>query len=175
MFVAEAWRIREGGLVRYLRPDELHTAFNFDFLRCPRNADPLRTSIDKHLAMLAQVGAPATWVLSSHDITRPVTRYGLSGDWTKLRMGLDAGSVDIELGTRRARAAALLMLALPGTAYLYQGEELGLPEVDDLPTGVLQDPLWERSGHRIRGRDGCRVPLPWSDAQPAFNDAGVVY
>jgi alpha-glucosidase len=83
-------------------------------------------------------------------------------------MSLDAGPVDIEFGTRRARAAALLMLALPGVAYLYQGEELGLPEVDDLPTDVLQDPIWERSGHRIRGRDGCRVPLPWSDAMPAL-------
>ncbi|WP_374229193.1 glycoside hydrolase family 13 protein [Ktedonobacter sp. SOSP1-52] len=168
MFVAEAWRIRTGGLAQYLRMDELHSAFNFDFLKCPWDADKLRTTIDTHLAMLAQVGAPATWVLSSHDVTRPVTRYGLSGDWTQLRVGLDAGLVDIELGSRRARAAALLMLALPGAAYLYQGEELGLPEVDDLPTDILQDPIWERSGHQIRGRDGCRVPLPWSDTLPAL-------
>jgi alpha-glucosidase len=168
VFVAEAWRIRASGLAQYLRTNELHTAFNFDFLRCPWDADALRTSIDTHLAMLAQVGAPATWVLSSHDVTRHVTRYGLYSDWTRPRMSLDAGPVDIEFGTRRARAAALLMLALPGVAYLYQGEELGLPEVDDLPTDVLQDPIWERSGHRIRGRDGCRVPLPWSDAMPAL-------
>ncbi|MFC4537016.1 alpha-amylase family glycosyl hydrolase [Sphaerisporangium dianthi] len=168
MFVAEAWRIRTGGLARYLRPGELHTAFNFDFLKCPWNAGELRTCIDDHLAALTRVGAPATWVLSSHDLTRHVTRYGLNGDWTRRRSGLDAGAVDLALGTRRARAAALLMLALPGSAYLYQGEELGLPEVDDLPSDVLQDPIWERSGHRVHGRDGCRVPLPWSGAAPAL-------
>jgi alpha-glucosidase len=59
------------------------------------------------------------------------------------------------------------MLALPGCAYLYQGEELGLPEVLDLPPEVLDDPIWARSGHTIRGRDGCRVPLPWAgDVRP---------
>ncbi|MEV7969377.1 glycoside hydrolase family 13 protein [Sphaerisporangium sp. NPDC088356] len=173
MFVAEAWRVRTGGLMRYLRPDELNTAFNFDFLKCRWDAGELRDSIDDHLAELAQVDAPATWVLSSHDVTRHVTRYGADGDWTRRRPGVDDRQVDLGLGTRRARAAALLMLALPGVAYLYQGEELGLPEVADLPEEALQDPIWERSGKRIRGRDGCRVPLPWSPAGPAlgFGDA----
>ena len=85
------------------------------------------------------------------------------------------GPVDLELGTRRARAAALLMLALPGGAYVYQGEELGLPEVEDLPESVLQDPIWERSGHTDRGRDGCRVPIPWSGrtAPFGFSPAGA--
>jgi alpha-glucosidase len=78
------------------------------------------------------------------------------------------GPLDLELGTRRARAAALLMLALPGGAYIYQGEELGLPEVEDLPEEVLQDPVWERSGHTDRGRDGCRVPIPWSGRKTPF-------
>ena len=68
-------------------------------------------------------------------------------------------AVDLELGLRRARAATLLLLALPGSTYLYQGEELGLPEVADLPAEVLQDPIWLRSGHTVKGRDGCRVPL----------------
>jgi alpha-glucosidase len=94
---------------------------------------------------LEQVGAPPTWVLSNHDVVRHVTRYG-GGD----------------LGTRRARAAALLMLALPGSAYLYQGEELGLPEVEDLPDGVRRDPVFRRTDGAEPGRDGCRVPLPWS-------------
>nr|WP_043636536.1 glycoside hydrolase family 13 protein [Nonomuraea candida] len=168
MFVAEAWRVRPGGLARYLRPGELHTAFNFDFLKCPWDAEAMRACIDDHLTALSEVGAPATWVLSSHDLTRPVTRYGTGGDWTRRRSGLDTGAVDIALGTRRARAAALLMLALPGSAYVYQGEELGLPDVDDLPDHALQDPIWRRSGHRVRGRDGCRVPLPWSGAEPGL-------
>jgi alpha-glucosidase len=77
-------------------------------------------------------------------------------------------STDVELGRRRARAALLLLLALPGTAYLYQGEELGLEEVENLPEAVLQDPTWRRSGHTIRGRDGARVPLPWSGSEPPF-------
>ncbi|GAA3819238.1 glycoside hydrolase family 13 protein [Sphaerisporangium flaviroseum] len=173
IFVAEAWRVRNGGLSRYLRPGELNTAFNFDFLKCPWNAGELRRTIDEHLAELEEVGAPATWVLSSHDVTRHVTRYGVDGDWTRWRRELDGNPVDLALGTRRARAAALLMLALPGVAYLYQGEELGLPEVDDLPAEALQDPIWERSGHRIRGRDGCRVPLPWSPAGPSLGFGGT--
>jgi alpha-glucosidase len=168
IFVAEAWRVRPRGLSRYVRPDELHTAFNFDFLRCPWDAGAFRSTIDDHLSLLAEVAAPATWVLATHDLTGPVTRYGLDGAWTWRHDEGAAGPVDVELGTRRARAAALLMLALPGTAYIYQGEELGLPEVRDLPEEVLQDPLWRRSGHTIRGRDGVRVPLPWSDSAPAL-------
>jgi alpha-glucosidase len=90
-------------------------------------------------------------VLSNHDRPRHVTRYGGG-----------------ELGHRRARAAALLQLALPGAVYIYNGDELGLPNVDDLPDEVLQDPVWERSGHTARGRDGCRVPLPWSGTSPSY-------
>jgi alpha-glucosidase len=168
IFVAEA-HVRPGRLARYLRDDELHTAFNFDFLKCPLEAGPLREVIDRSIADLATVGAPATWVLSNHDETRHVTRYGraYTGVPTPL---LDQGAPsDRALGTRRARAAALLMLALPGGAYIYQGEELGLYEVEDLPEEALQDPTWERSGHTIRGRDGCRVPIPWSGTTPPFD------
>jgi alpha-glucosidase len=75
---------------------------------------------------------------------------------------------DVELGTRRARAAALLLLALPGGAYVYQGDELGLWEVLDLPDEALRDPIWERSGHTRRGRDGARVPMPWTVNGPSF-------
>lgn len=167
VFVAEA-HVRPGRLARYLRPDELHTAFNFDFLKSPLRAEPLREVIDRSIAGLADVGAPATWVLSNHDETRHVTRYGRSHTGVRTPR-LDQGHPsDLELGTRRARAAVLLMLALPGSAYIYQGEELGLPEVEDLPEDALQDPTWERSGHTIRGRDGCRVPLPWSGTAAPF-------
>src|SRR5439155_6068135 len=127
-----------------------HQAFNFDFLKAPWDATAFRTVIDSSLAQNALVGAPTTWVLSNHDKPRPVTRYG-GGD-----------------GLARARAAALLMLALPGSAYVYQGEELGLPEVLDLPDDAIQDPLWARSGHTVRGRDGCRVPMPWSGDAPPY-------
>jgi alpha-glucosidase len=115
------------------------------------------------------VDAPTTWVLSNHDVVRHVTRYGReqTGAFDSAQDMELPRPVDLELGGRRARAAALLMLALPGGAYVYQGEELGLEEVEDLPDEVLRDPVWERSGHTQRGRDGCRVPIPWSgDASP---------
>jgi alpha-glucosidase len=155
-------------IARYLRPDELHTAFNFDFLRRPWDADALRTSIDATLASHSAVGAPATWVLGNHDAPRPVYRYGrtqVDGMWDA--WSREAGS-DQAIGLVRARAAALLYLALPGSAYLYQGEELGLPEVLDLPDELLQDPTFLRTGGRVRGRDGCRVPIPWSGDGPPF-------
>ncbi|UXY19436.1 glycoside hydrolase family 13 protein [Streptomyces cynarae] len=167
VFVAEA-HVRPGRLANYLRPDELHTAFNFDFLKCPLEADQLREVIDRSITDLAAVGAPATWVLSNHDETRHVTRYGRAYTGVTTPMRDQGHPTDLALGTRRARAATLLMLALPGGAYIYQGEELGLYEVEDLPEDVLQDPTWERSGHTLRGRDGCRVPLPWYGDTPPF-------
>ncbi|MEU1271622.1 glycoside hydrolase family 13 protein [Streptomyces sp. NPDC005799] len=163
-FVAEAWADTPERLAAYVRRDGLHTAFNFDFLMSSWDAKDLRSVIDDSLAMLGAVGAPATWVLSNHDVVRHPSRYGrkVVRRWTVNEPYRPEGPLDLELGTRRARAAALLMLALPGGAYVYQGEELGLPEVEDLPEQVLQDPVWERSGHTDRGRDGCRVPIPWS-------------
>ncbi len=154
LFVAEAVVNGPARLARYLRSDELHTAFNFDYLRAGWDAEKLRSSITGTLAALASVGAPATWVLSNHDEVRHLTRL--------------AGDTGSEQGLRRARAAILLSLALPGGFYLYQGEELGLAEVEDLPDHVLQDPVYSRSGGAVRGRDGCRVPLPWSGHQPPF-------
>jgi len=169
VFVAEAWVAKPERLARYVRPDELHTAFNFDFLRCSWDASALRSVIDTSLRALRGVGAPATWVLSNHDVTRHVTRYGRphSTRGTGPQREL-IEPPDLQVGARRARAALLLMLALPGSAYVYQGEELGLEEVEDLPEDVLQDPTWVRSGRTIRGRDGCRVPLPWSGGEPPF-------
>jgi alpha-glucosidase len=151
VFVAEAWVQSASRLALYVRPDELHTAFNFNFLLAPWDRRALRASIDESIASLAAVGAPPTWVLSNHDVVRHVTRYG-----------------DGDIGLRRARAALLLMLALPGSVYLYQGEELGLPEVTDLPDDARQDPTFARTGGAEVGRDGCRVPLPWSGEVPSF-------
>jgi alpha-glucosidase len=177
VFVTEAVVNGPQRLSRYVRPDEMHTTFNFDYLRCPWEPGELRRVVDQTLAALEPVGAPATWVLSSHDETRHATRFGRT-DSRAATMGFDTAATpaDPALGLRRARAAALLTLALPGGTYLYQGEELGLSEVEDLPDDVLQDPTWERSGHTARGRDGCRVPLPWSGRVPpfGFSDDGVV-
>jgi alpha-glucosidase len=176
-FVAEAWVESPERLARYTRPDELHTAFNFNLVRAGWEAESFRAAIETSLVAARAVGAPATWVLSNHDVTRHATRYGrldtTSGGVTdEARVGPDT-PLDPELGVRRARAAALLLLALPGSAYVYQGDELGLPEVVDLPEEVLADPIWERSGHRLRGRDGCRVPVPWTREGPSlgFGDA----
>jgi alpha-glucosidase len=171
-FVAEAWVSDPERLARYVRPDELHTAFNFEYLRAPWDAGELRWTIDECLATTRAVGAPTTWVLSNHDVTRHATRYGRldftgGGVTDKERVRPDT-PVDLSLGLRRARAATLLTLALPGSAYIYQGEELGLNEVVDLPESVLQDPIWERSHHTTRGRDGCRVPIPWETSGPSL-------
>jgi alpha-glucosidase len=171
IFVAETWVDEPGRVASYVRPDELHTAFNFDFLRSSWEPRALRSVIDASIEALRAVGAPVTWVLSSHDVIRHLTRFGQPHTDTP---GADHGQLpaaDLVLGTRRARAATLLMLALPGSAYLYQGEELGLEEVEDLPDEVLQDPVWHRSGHTVRGRDGCRVPLPWRGPVPPFDFA----
>ncbi|HSK27863.1 MAG TPA: glycoside hydrolase family 13 protein [Jiangellales bacterium] len=168
-FVAEAVVAGPDRLSRYVRPDELHTSFNFDYLKAPWDPAALRRVIDDTLSALAPEGAPATWVLSSHDETRHLTRYGRrrTSAATMAHDELGAAS-DLALGTRRARAAALLTLALPGSAYLYQGEELGLPEVEDLPDDVRQDPVWRRSGGAVKGRDGCRVPIPWQGDSPPY-------
>jgi alpha-glucosidase len=169
ILIGEIWLPDPERFARYLRPDEMHTAFNFDFLACPWEPGRLRASIDATLAAHAPVGATATWVLSNHDVTRHVTRYGRKD--TKFEFAAKTSAipdVDLELGTRRARAAALLTLSLPGAVYIYQGEELGLPEVEDLPTGALQDPMFFRSNGRDPGRDGCRVPLPWDGEKPPF-------
>jgi len=170
VFVAEAWVHHPERLAQYVRADELHTAFNFDFLLAPWDAGPMRQSIVASLAAHEAVGAPATWVLSNHDTVREVSRYARPQNVRRFRKLADLMdlSADLPLGRRRARAAALLMLALPGGAYVYQGEELGLAEVEDLPEEVLQDPGWEQSGRTERGRDGCRVPIPWSGDEAPF-------
>jgi alpha-glucosidase len=169
ILIGEIWLPDVERFALYLRPDEMHTAFNFEFLACPWEPDRLRACIDSTLAAHAPVGAPATWVLSNHDVTRHVTRYGREDTTFEFAAKTrDIPSVDLGRGTRRARAAALLTLSLPGAVYIYQGDELGLPEVEDLPEEVLQDPMFFRSGGSDPGRDGCRVPLPWEGDEPPF-------
>jgi alpha-glucosidase len=161
VLVGEIWLPDIDRFAKYLRPDELHTAFNFDFLARPWNPAELRDSIDATLAAHAPVDAPSTWVLSNHDVTRPVTRYGRTDSSFAFATKRHGVHSDLELGTRRARAAALLTAALPGSLYIYQGDELGLPEVEDIPDSLLKDPMHFRSGGVDPGRDGCRVPMPW--------------
>ncbi|WP_406048422.1 glycoside hydrolase family 13 protein [Kribbella sp. NBC_00889] len=166
--VGEMWMPDQERFALYLRPDEMHTAFNFDFLSRPWQADELKASIDLTLTTHVPIGAPPTWVLSNHDVTRPVTKYGRPDTSFSHQDRKHGMRTDLVLGERRARAAALLAMALPGAVYVYQGEELGLPEVENLPDELLQDPIFARSGGTDRGRDGCRVPLPWSGKEPPF-------
>jgi alpha-glucosidase len=169
VLVGELWLPDAERFARYLRPDELHTAFNFDFLSCPWEPDALRTSITSTLAAHAPVDAPATWVLENHDVTRAVTRYGRTDTSFSFETKREGTPTDVALGNRRARAAALLAMALPGSLYVYQGGELGLPEVEDIPPDRRQDPMYFRSGGVSPGRDGCRVPLPWAGEQPPYD------
>lgn len=148
--IGEVWVADDRRFAAYLRPDELHMGFDIRLVDAEFDADAVRNAIERSLASVFATGAPASWTLSNHDVVRHVTRYG-GGD----------------LGMRRARAMALVTMALPGGVFLYNGEELGLPDLD-LPDWALRDPAWERSGHTDRGRDGCRVPLPWEGTTPPY-------
>lgn len=155
MAVGEVWVANDARLAQYVRADELHLTFNFGLTQAPWGATPFRAAIGSGLSSMTAVGAVCTWVLSNHDVVRHATRYG----------GGPAGR-------RRAAAAALVQLSLPGPAYLYQGDELALENVDDLPEESLDDPTWERSSRTERGRDGERVPLPWSGTRPPYGFGG---
>ena len=148
--VAEAWVHPSSRAARYVRSDELHQIFNFDFLIAPWQSDILIAAIRKTLEEVSSVGAPPTWVLCNHDSPRLVSRLGGG-----------------EIGREKARAFALLTQALPGGVYIYQGEELGLPD-GELPDGSRQDPVFFRTKGRDKGRDGARVPFPWNSQPPFF-------
>jgi alpha-glucosidase len=175
VLIGEIWIPDAARLARYVSPGELHTVFNFPYLSCPWDAAQLRQVIDNTLALNAPAGAPATWVLSNHDVDRIVSRLGRPDTAFSLqrRAYFHSLPVDLELGTRRARAAALLTMALPGSVYVYQGEELGLWEVQDIPDECRQDPIWRRTTGADPGRDGSRVPLPWSGLEPPFGFSPV--
>ncbi|KQW52875.1 alpha-glucosidase [Nocardioides sp. Root1257] len=173
VLIGEIWLPDAERFARYLRPGVLHSAFNFDYLASPWEAAALRRSIEQTLAVHESVGAPATWVLSNHDVTRPVTRYGRADTSFAFEAKRFGTPTDLALGHRRARAAALLAMALPGAFYLFQGEELGLPEVEDLPLDRIDDPMHARSGGVDPGRDGCRVPFPWSGSAAPYGFSDV--
>jgi alpha-glucosidase len=161
--VAEAYAPSERRAL-YARPTGLGQAFNFDLLKADYGAGQFHDVITFCLNEASKTGSSSTWVLSNHDVVRHATRYGLPAgtDYDEWLM-TDGTSPEIDeaQGLRRARAATLLMLGLPGSSYLYQGEELGLHEVADIPQEALQDPIWLRTQNTKKGRDGCRVPLPW--------------
>nr|WP_319947018.1 alpha-amylase family glycosyl hydrolase [Tessaracoccus caeni] len=168
--VAEAW-VPAHRRVRYASAEGLGQAFNFDLLRAPWEATAYRRIIQDNLDLAARSGTSSTWVFSSHDVVRHATRYGLGIHSNGREWLVSGGTTPVEdraLGLARARAATLLALALPGSAYLYQGEELGLPEVADIPGELRQDPTFARTQGAQMGRDGCRVPLPWRPDGPAF-------
>jgi alpha-glucosidase len=144
------WVFDNEQFAKYLRADELHLGFNFRLVRAEFDVTEIRDAIENSLAAAAIEDATPTWTLANHDVEREVTRYGGG-----------------EVGLARARAMALVMLSLPGAMFVYNGEELGLPNVE-LPDEVLQDPVWFRSGGRERGRDACRVPMPWEGERPPF-------
>ena len=166
---AEAWVEPQERAVKYVRSDEMHQAFNFDFLTSSWVAEDLRAVITSSLRAADSVGAPSTWVLSNHDVVRHASRLGFAPGTPRMN-GISATDPqpDRALGLRRARAATALMLALPGGAYVYQGEELGLPDSTDMPAEFRQDPTFARTDGAETGRDGCRVPIPWVAGAPSL-------
>jgi len=170
VMVAEAWVEPLSELAKWVRPDEMQQAFNFAYLETGWSAAAIRRVVDQSIETFSSVGAPSTWVLSNHDVVRHASRLALTAE-NPQGHGIGPRSAGLpipELGLARARAASAVMLALPGSAYLYQGEELGLPEAVDLPDESRQDPTWFRTDGERYGRDGCRVPLPWESGSPAF-------
>ena len=171
MLCAEAWVLPLSKMARYVREDEMDQAFNFGFLATTWDAPALRSVIDESLEAFGGVGAPCTWVLSNHDVVRHASRYGMNMPTEGQPMGIGPRSPEKPheiVGLQIARAATTLMMGLPGSAYVYQGEELGLPEVIDIPDELRQDPTFFRTRGERYGRDGCRVPIPWEADEPAF-------
>jgi alpha-glucosidase len=178
MLCAEAWVLPLSKMAWYVREDEMNQAFNFGYLATPWDATALRKVIAESMEAFGGVGAPSTWVLSNHDVVRHASRFGLTMATEGEPTGLGPGSPekpDEVLGLQVARAATTVLMALPGSAYIYQGEELGLPEVIDIPDELRQDPTFFRTNGERYGRDGCRVPIPWEGNAPAygFNASGA--
>ena len=172
----EAWLPTLEKTALWVRPDEMHQTFNFPYLMTPWDANALRDVIRESLDAFGNVGAPSTWVLSNHDVVRHASRLALTAE-NPQGEGIGPKSVgkpNPTIGLARGRAATAVMLSLPGSSYLYQGEELGLPEAMEIPDEFRQDPTWLRTNGERYGRDGCRVPIPWQADAPAFgfNDTG---
>ncbi len=167
---AEAWVLPLSRMAKWVREDEYHQTFNFGYLETPWEKEPLEKVVTESLKEFGKVGAPSTWVLSNHDTIRHTSKYGVpSIPLHGQGIGPDSEQPDEAMGLRKARAASAFMLGLPGGAYIYQGEELGLPEHTMLEGKYRQDPTWFRTNGEKVGRDGCRVPLPWeANGGPSF-------
>ena len=167
---AEAWVLPLSRMAKWVRPDEYHQTFNFGYLETPWERKALEKVVIESLQEFGKVGAPSTWVLSNHDTIRHTSKYGVATPPLHgMGIGPDSEQPDEALGLRKARAASAFMLGLPGGAYIYQGEELGLPEHTMLEGKYRQDPTWFRTNGERVGRDGCRVPLPWeANGGPSF-------
>jgi len=166
--IGEVWYDAAATLKPYLEPGGLPQVFNFQLILAGWQATAFRHAIDSALALTG--GSRAPWVIGNHDVARPASRYRLDEGFTPQTVArlIALGDQNAEAGARRARAAALLLLALPGSAYIYQGEELGLPEVTDIPDDARRDPAFRRTGGQVPGRDGCRVPIPWARTGRGF-------
>ena len=160
--VGEVWYDRPQTLMPYLAPGGLPQVFNFQLILPGWQAAAFRDAINSALALTS--GSRAPWVIGNHDVPRPASRYRLDEGYSPQTVArlIALGDDSAEAGARRARAAALLLLALPGSAYIYQGEELGLPEVTGIEDDARQDPRFRRTAGQVPGRDGCRVPIPWA-------------
>ena len=167
---AEAWVLPISRMAKWVRPDEYHQTFNFGYLETPWDRDALEKVVIESLREFGKVGAPSTWVLSNHDTIRHTSKYGVPNlPLHGMGIGPNSEQPDEAIGLRKARAASAFMLGLPGGAYIYQGEELGLPEHTMLEGKYRQDPTWFRTNGERVGRDGCRVPLPWeANGGPSF-------
>ena len=169
--VAEAW-VHPNRRARYASTEGLGQSFAFDLLGTPWDAKRFHDTIDYQLKAAAESGSSTTWVFSNHDVIRHATRFGLSEEINKnlpkwFRSADRESKINFDLGLARARAASMLILALPGSTYLYQGEELGMHEPLNIPSDQMQDPQWFRAEGSI-SRDGCRVPMPWTSTGPSF-------
>ncbi len=175
----EAYVLPLSFMALWVRPDEFHQTFNFRFLDAGWERERLVAAIDESFEAFDSVGAPSTWVLNNHDVLRHVSRFG--GDYGRTTasdgVGPNNPQPDNVLGLQKARAATLFMLGLPGASYLYQGEELGLPDHTTLADKHRQDPTFARTQGQRVGRDGCRVPLPWEmgNASNGFNQTGKAW
>ena len=153
-------------MAQWVRPDEFHQTFNFRFLDAGWDPSKLFDAINESFEAFDGVGAPSTWVLNNHDVIRHRSRFG--GHYGRSTasdgVGPNQPQPDNELGLTIAKGATLFMLGLPGASYLYQGEELGLPEHTTLEDKFRQDPTFARTKGKRVGRDGCRVPLPWDQS-----------
>ena len=175
----EAYVLPLSFMALWVRPDEFHQTFNFRFLDAGWDRQALISAINESFEAFDEVGAPSTWVLNNHDVLRHVSRFG--GDYGRTTASDGVGPNDPQpdnvLGLRKARAATLFMLGLPGASYLYQGEELGLPDHTTIADEHRQDPTFFRTAGQRVGRDGCRVPLPWEmgNASNGFNETGLAW